>query len=348
VRLRRAPCDAADAADSCGVAAPAIPRWRGLVKSIAAPHWTVAFFLLMAAGALWVAEGGANPTLATLPPLTLLVLNLLAAIVTTPRFRSDVPLLTFHLALLAFVVLLVLARLTYLDATTTLAEGATFTGQLHRESHGALHGSGLANLRFRNEALTEVSNSSDRRTHNQVRWWDGTGASYSAEIGQDRPLILDSYRIYPTRRGFVPQFLWEAANGGAEYGTVQLDYVGSDGFASAAAWQLPSGPEVWVMLDMEAVKRAEAVKRVVPGAAKATYGLILRVQGKRYELRPGESIELPGGRLTYAQLGSWVGYRITYDATMPWLVATILAGIASLVWFYAVRLRPTTSKESFQ
>lgn len=326
---------------SCDTAETARPMtgWRGAVKALAAPRWTIVFFVLMAAGALWVAEGGGNPTMATVPPLTLLVLNLLAAIISTPRFRADLPLLTFHLALLAFVVLLIIARLTYLDATATLTEGTSFTGQTNRESRGPLHRANLADLRFRNEGLLAAPGARERRTSNEVRWWDETGASHAAAIGQDRPLVLDGYRIYPTRRGFAPKFLWHPDGKGAEFGTVHLDYVGSDGFASSAAWQLPDGPEVWIMLDMEAVKQAEGTKRVLPGAGKAAYPLTVRVAGKRFELQPGETADIPGGRLTYAQLGSWVGYRISYDPTMPWLIATVVAAVGSLLWFYGVRMR---------
>lgn len=340
MKLRSSPPTAAATAGR----QPAPRGWRGIVKEIAAPRWTVVFFLLMAAGALWVAEGGGDPTVAMLPPLSLLVLNLLAAIISAPRFRADLPLLTFHLALLAFVVLLVAARLTYLDATATLTEGETFTGKVNRESRGPLHRTALADLRFRNDGLTAAHDDRERRTHNEVRWWDESGGSHAAVIGQDRPLVLDGYRIYPTRRGFAPKFLWQPADGGMEFGTVHLDYVDSGGFASSAAWQLPAGPEVWVMLDMEAIKRAEGTKRVVPGAANAAYPLLLRVHDQRIQLHPGESINIPGGRLTYTQLGSWVGYRISYDPTMPWLIASVIGGVASLLWFYAIRLRPARKK----
>ncbi len=341
MRLRTAPSEPASLAHA------ALSRfgWRRIVKEIAAPKWTVVFFLLMAAGALWVAEGGGNPTMATVPPLSLLVLNLLAAIVSTPRFRTDLPLLVFHLALLAFVVLLVAARLTYLDATTTLDQDASFTGKLHRERSGPLHRGELSALRFRNEGLIALPADGEHRIHNMVRWWDASGASQAADIGQDRPLLLNGYRIYPTRRGFAPKFMWQSAQGSMEFGSVHLDYVGSDGYASSAAWQLPGGPEAWIMLDMESIKRSEGTKRVVPGAERATYPLLVRVEDKRVVLHPGESIELADGRLTYAQLDTWVGYRISYDPTMPWLIATVVAAVGSMCWFYWLRMRPSRNRE---
>lgn len=333
-----------DLAGSAGAPALAKRGWRSVVKEIARPRWTVLFFLIMAAGALWVSEGGGNPTMATVPPLTLLVLNLLAAIVSTPRFRADLPLLTFHLALLAFVVLLVAARLCYLDATFTLSDGGTFIGKVNRETRGPLHGNDLAALRFQNDGLID-SNDGDRRINNSVRWWDTAGNSHVVEIGQDRPLVLDGYRIYPTRRGFAPKFFWQGNDGRAEFGNVQLDYVGSDGFGSSAAWRLPGGQDVWVMMDMEAIKRTEGTKRVVPGAQRAAYPLVLRMEDARYEVKPGESIDLPGGRLVYAQLDTWVGYRISYDPTMPWLIATVVAAVGSLLWFYGIRMRPARTRE---
>ena len=77
----------------------------------------------------------------------------------------------------------------------------------------------------------------------------------------------------------------------------------------------------------------------MPGATRAAYPLTVRVHGRRFELQPGETADVPGRRLTYAQLGSWVGYRISYDPTMPWLIATVVAAVASLLWFYGVRMR---------
>ncbi len=318
------------------------PR-RDISSALASPRLTVAFFLLMAAGALWVAQGGANATLATVLPLGLLVLNLAAAIVSNPRFRADLPLLLFHLALLALVALLALARLIYFDGATILTAGTAFEGNLVKDSRGPLHGDGVGSLRFANEGFTEnfPERGKYRSTYNRVRWWDGAGQSHLAEIGDDRPLILDGYRIYATgRRGFSPLFHWQPAAGEAGHGTVQLPDSGTEGLGPATSWPLPSGPQAWVMLNLEATPAPQpGEQRDGLGGRAIPHHLVLRVDERRVELRPGETAELGAGRLTYVRLDSWMGYRIVKDPTEPWLVATVLVGIASLLWFYARLLR---------
>ncbi|HEY3326500.1 MAG TPA: hypothetical protein VGK14_04950 [Novimethylophilus sp.] len=312
-------------------------------RALASPRLTVSFFVLMAAGALLTVHGDADPTLAMLPPFALLALNLAAAIATNVRFRADLPLLFFHLALLALVALLAVARLTYFDGATILTSGTAFEGNLVRDQRGPLHGDAVRSLHFGNEGFTEnfPERGKFHATYNRVRWWDEEGKSRFAEIGDDRPLVLDGYRIYATsRRGFSPLFYWQPATGAAGYGTVQLPDSDSAGLGPTTEWPLPNGPKVWVMLELDAPSAQLRVgQRADLGAQKMRHHLVLRVGERRLELRPGESVDVDGGRLTYVRLASWMGYRIVYDPTEPWLVATVIVGIVSLLWFYARLLR---------
>ena len=316
---------------------------RDLADMLASPRLTVAFFLLLAAGSLWVAQGGGNATVATVLPLSLLVVNLVASITTQARFRADLPLLLFHLALLALVALLALARLIYFDGATILTTGTAFEGDLVKDSRGPLHGDGVRSLRFANEGFTESfpERGKYHATYSRVRWWDAAGQSHLAEIGDDRPLILDGYRIYATqRRGFSPLFLWQPTAGEAAYGTVQLPDSDAGEVGSATSWALPSGPQAWVMLKLNAAPQPQpGEQRSGLGAHEVSHQLVLRVGEQRIELRPGGTAELDGGRLSYVRLDSWMGYHIVRDPTEPWLVATILVGIGSMLWFYARLLR---------
>ena len=316
---------------------------RSVPRLLASPYLTVSFFLFMAIGSLWAAQGGGDATLATLLPLSLLVVNLAASLKTQARFRADLPLLLFHLALLSLVALLALARLIYFDGATILTAGTAFEGNLVKDARGPLHGDGVRALRFANEGFTEnfPQRGQYHSTYNRVRWWDDAGQSHVAEIGDDRPLVLDGYRIYATgRRGFSPLFHWQPAVGDAGYGTVQLPDSNTEGLGPATAWPLPSGPQAWVMLNLEAASAPQAgVQRLGLGESEIRHHLVLRVDEQRMALRPGETVAIGGGRLTYVRLDSWMGYRIVKDPTEPWLVATILVGIASLLWFYARLLR---------
>lgn len=309
---------------------------RGATR-LASPKLSVVFFASMAAGSLAVTELAWPATWAVLPPLFLLGLNLCAAVVTQPRFRSDFPLLVFHLALLALVLLFALARLTYFEARTNLIANTAFDGDLRGIEQGPLHGGGISSLRFANEGVSEdrVGYGKYVATDNRVRWWDARGVERVSEIGDDRPLVLEGYRIYTTRnRGFAPVFAWQPTGGPVEYGGVQLRDMGQGGFTPDAGWQLPKGPDIWAMIEPLATPGQNA-SGADPGADQRDRRLVVRIGETRYPLRAGESIELAAGRLTYVELRSWMGYRISYDPIAPWLLATLGVGIGSLIWIYA-------------
>ncbi|WP_156822026.1 cytochrome c biogenesis protein ResB [Azoarcus sp. KH32C] len=316
---------------------------------LASPKLSAAFFVVMAGCALWARIPERSATLAMLLPFSLLTANLLAAIVTNRRFRADLPLLVFHLALLALVVTLVVARLTYFEGQATVTGGTAFDGKLISETSGALHSRRLDDLRFTNLGFTE--NYPERghyhATYNRVRW-RADGATHTADIGDDIPLILAGYRIYTTRhRGFSPVFRWQKTDGTDELGTVQLRDSNNGAFAGANEWQLPDGRQAWLMVDIEAPSEEQtgAHVRANLGAGSDTDRLILRVGDERHTLSPGEQLVLPEGTLTYVRLDSWMGYRIVADPTKPWLIGTIAVAVISLVWFYSrIVFRPLSAK----
>lgn len=322
-------------------------RGRGGLRRLAAPRYSVAFFLLTAVGALAVAEAGAAATWAMAVPFGLFLLNLLAALLTHPRFRLDLPLLLFHLALLALVLLFVLGRLTYMDGIVPVTRGAMFDGALVQVEHGPLHPGIPAQLRFRNDGFVDSfpPNGNEFRTDNRVRWWAVDGQAQAAEIGDDRPLVIAGYRIYATRRGFAPYFLWEEPSGRAEYASLQLGSVGPDGRFAGASWRLSGGAEMWVGLHHVVRPPARGSHRIDLGARDVTTPVVVRVGEQRHELLPGQSMALAGGRLTYVRLDAWLGYRIVYDMTTPWMIGCVLLGVVSLIWFYVKRVFAASEAE---
>ena len=315
------------------------------LERLASPWLSVAFFLLSAAGALATAYQWSDATLLMALPFALLGLNLGAAIATHARFRADAPLLLFHLALLALVLLFIYGRLTYFDGLAAVTRHTAFDGQFEREDHGPLHGEGFRTLSFANEGFVERDPSGQyRNTLNRVRWQDAdTGRWLSAEINNDRPLLLGDYRIYPTTRnqGFSPRLSWQAAAGGpAELGTVQLPPPPAvpEDFPRGIKWSLADGTELWTHLRTTVPKEVFA-RQANLGVDSLDHVLVIRQGEARYELRPGESAALAGGRLSYLSLDSWIGYRVTGDPSGPWQVATILVAVGSMIVFYVRRLR---------
>lgn len=316
-------------------------RAHRALLGLAAPRWMLAFFIFAAVSALVSIRYPDAITTAWVPPLAMFAVSLLAAIATNARFRRDPLLLGLHLGLLALVVMIALARLTYLDGMVSLTDGTTFPGQLDVDRRGPLHPGHVERLRFSNEGFIEDYTRADRwrTTRNQVRWWDAQGTSHFAEIGDDEPLVLGAYRIYTTfNRGYSPVLIWHPSDGLPQQGTVQLR--ADTDFGQANEWQPQGGPPIWIMLETdEPVALQRGQRRHNLGASGLRHSLVVRTGNLRETMRPGDTLDLPGGRLTYVELGTWMGYRVVYDYAMYWIASSAAVVVLCMIAFYARLLR---------
>lgn len=283
--------------------------------------------------AIYKFDHGAAPWLAA--PLLLLAVNLIAAVATNGVFRKQMPLLVFHLALIVLVLLAAVGRLTYLKGNAEITEGAVFAG-LKDVDAGPLHGGRLAEVAFVNEGfdIEYMAGPVLDRIVNRVRWRDGRGDERVAEIGHNIPLTLYGYRIYPTsNKGFAPVFVWRPAAGQPVLAAVHLPSYPAHASGQALAWR-PHGAaeELWVMLDIaETLIHDDKPSHFrLPSSRK----VVLRRGETRTEMQPGERIALPDGQLEYQGLRTWMGYRVYYDWTIPWMLAACAVAIASLSWHF--------------
>ena len=312
-----------------------------MTRHLASPYLTALFFPLIAVGALMAANGYATPTVMMIVPFGMLAINLCAGIITHARFRADTWLLVFHLALLCLVLLFVLARLTYFEGQGVVTRGTWFDGHMVRVEAGPLHGERYRQLRFSNAGFVERSavGPYSGSLINQVEWLDPAFGDVprSRQIADDRPLILEGYRIYPSSmRGFSPRLIWRPDVGAEERGALPLPPPGKGDFNRGASWILSSGHELWAMIHAQ-VSPPE-YDRSNLDADKIAHTLVIRDGDARLELKPGESGRLPGGVMTYVQLDAWQGYHIVHDPTRPWLVAAVVVAVFSLVAYYGRRL----------
>ncbi len=265
----------------------------------------------------------------------------LAALLTQPRLRADFALFVFHLALLALLALAALGRLATLTGTLELAQGEVFDGQLLTREAGPLHPDRLSRLRFVNDGFTIDYAEGWRRgrTANDVRVFGDDGRVASVRIGDIDPLVLEGYRFYTTpNKGFAVVLRWVPRDGRpAERGTVHLPAYPMHEHRQAQSWRIPgTAREAWVMLDLEApaIDPTRASSFRVPGAHR----LVLVTGADRRELRPGDTVALPEGLLVYEGLTAWMGYKVFYDPTLPWLLAAAAVAILALSAFFWRRL----------
>jgi hypothetical protein len=306
-------------------------------RALASLRLTLVALVFFAGGILYAYFSGEHTTLALVPPLLLLSVNLIAAVATNPVFWRSGPLLLFHLALIGIILLVALGRLSYLKGRLELADGEEFSGVLSEVDAGVWHRSRLDKVFFSNEGFRISYDQGVQRgkTRNAVRYIDAGGREQRTEIGDQTPLVLEGYRFYTSpNKGFAPAFLWYPAVGGApQLGTVHLPSYPIHEYNQARDWLLPGTDiKVWtalqfneILLDPEAPSEFKLPQR---------YKLIVRIGELRREMQPGEAIDLPQGRLVYDGLRTWMGYTVFYDWTIHWLLAACVLAVSALGWHF--------------
>ncbi|MFL6565503.1 MAG: cytochrome c biogenesis protein ResB [Burkholderiales bacterium] len=305
------------------------------MKALASLKLTAAALALLAAGVLWAYFERVQSVPALVAPMALLAVNLGCAILVNPKFRAQLPLLVFHVALLVLVLLAAAGRLTYLNGRLELSTGEAFTGELLDAEQGPLHRPRLAQAAFVNEGFEIDYAPKWKRleTRNVVRWRTVRGEE-TGIIGDQTPLVLEGYRFYTTsNKGFAPVFVWQRAGAPAERGSVHLPPYPVLQFAQQVQWTPPGaerGVTVRLPLDEELIDYERASGFRLPPRRDVE----LVVDGRVHVLAPGASLELADGRLRYDGLTTWMGYVVFFDWTLPWLAAAGALAAAALGWHF--------------
>jgi cytochrome c biogenesis protein ResB len=313
-----------------------------LILALASLKFTPVGLILLGVAAIPVFDSQYGATMWLAGPLLLLAVNLICAVATNGVFRKQMPLLVFHLALIALVLLAAAGRLMYLKGTAELTEGTAFTGLKSREA-GPLHIDRVADVHFVNDGFRIDYMAGPILDHlvNRVRWAGGDGTERVADIELNKPLTLLGYRIYPTsNKGFAPVFLWQLQGGEALLASVHLPSYPAHATGQAETWRLPgTQEEVWLMLEVEEglIADDKPSQFRLPAQRK----LVLRHRDQRMELQPGQRISVAGGTLEYRELRTWMGYRFYHDWTIPWMLAACALGAVSLSWHYWRRFAST-------
>lgn len=311
---------------------------------LASLNLTLAGLAALAVGVALYAASATPHAALVIAPLALLTLNLAAAIGTNGLFRRDMPMMVFHCALLAIVVLAAAGRLTHFKGQVELAEGEVFDGQVTVVEAGALHRGALERVRFVNDGFTIRYAPGLKRaeTRNTLRVFDESGGVTAKVIGDNEPLQSHGYRFYTSfNKGFSLIFRWfPRTGGGAERGTVNLPAYPANEHRQALEWKLPAnGPRLWTQLQFD--------KPPLDPEAETTFRkpeahrVVLRIGTARWELEPGQQVAIDQGVLAYEGLTTWMGYTVFYDWTMPWLIAACLTAIAALAWHFTRKFART-------
>ena len=273
-------------------------------------------------------------------PALLLITNFLLAVALRGILRNSLSLMVFHFALILLVALAFAGRMSYFQGTLELAEGEAFSGdpgQIENVEQGPWHRYGLADAEFANLGFRINYHEGVKRdwTVNRIALMSGEDVERVIEIGDHVPLVVGHYRFYTTHnKGFAPVFEWRPAESDLVLaGNIHLPAYPINEYRQALEWQLPAGgPRLWTQLkiDDNLLPEDRPFEFTVPGRHR----LVVRVGEQRFELSPGERIALDEGVLEYRELTAWMGYKIAYDWTRPWMLATAVIAILSLFAHY--------------
>lgn len=280
-------------------------------------------------------------------PTGLLILNFLLALATRDILKNNWPLMIFHFALIALVLLVFMGRMSFFKATLELAESEEFTGQLENVQQGPWHRFGLSATRFTNLGFQIRYHAGIKRdkTVNQLLLTTPDGLQQPLEIGDHEPLIIGHYRFYTSHnKGYAPVFEWQPfASSARVVGSIHLPAYPTHEFRQALQWTIPgTDTELWAFLKIEENVLPE--DREFNFQVPQQHRLVLRYQDQRHALRPGDELELPGGILRYQKLSTWMGYKVDYDWTRPWLLATALIGLLGLFVHFIVKFNLVARK----
>lgn len=328
-----------------------LAEWLGSLK------FTLAAMILFAAAVLFSYSLPISVSWAISPPLFILAVNLLAAVVTNPLFRKETGLLVFHLALISLAIFAGLSRLTYLRGNVEITEGLVFDPALADVDSGPRHNFKLDSVRFVNEGfkINYDEGPIRRDTYNHITWYDDNGASHSQIIGDDYPLVIKGYRFYTTaNKGFAPIFTWYPETGSGSAGGSE-PITGSVHFPSyptyrkeqSKVWKGPGGMEIMTKLLFDEViidpKKPSGFR--LPKDKR----VLVQVRKKSMVLKQGDSIkldDLPKGRLVYREMRTWMGYFIFYDWTTTWMLASCGVAVIGLALHYYGRFSRTSWLEA--
>jgi len=277
-------------------------------------------------------------------PFAVLFVNLIAALATNAALRRRGGLLGFHLALAALALLVAADRLMAFYGHVEVTEGAAFDPDLVEASAGPLHLWTLDRVRFAQGGfdIAYAPRMKRQDTVSEIFVPDGGAGWARVLVGDDTPLIAGGYRFYTSfNKGFAPLLTYVGQDGRAQSGAVHLPSYPLNYFKQGNEWVLPGTEErvkLWLHLPEPVYAEDLAWRFRKPDDAR----LVVIDGEQRHELRPGDVLPLRGGTLRYDELRGWMGYTISYNPLVPWMLAAAALGVLCLAWHVAGRLRRTS------
>lgn len=321
-----------------------------LLAGIASLKLTLPGMGLLLIGVLVSYRAGAVSAWWVAAPLLLLAVNLAAAIAVQPKFRRQPALLTFHLALLAVLALGAIERLSYFHGRVELLVGEAFdAASVQAQAQGPLYRRGrLQRVSFVQGDYTVAYAPSLSRGETRSRVFLPDRAGTSTEFGDTHALSLAGFQFYTTsNKGYAAMLTWIGGDAAARRGAVHFPSYPLRDWKQTNTWSTPAGTDITLELTLPRTTPDDRAWLLDSRhAANMQSTLTARWDSQRVSIRAGEWIALPGGRMRFDGLRMWMGYHISFNPLLPWLLAAGAVGVAGLSWHFWRRLwsRPLTTE----
>jgi cytochrome c biogenesis protein len=282
-------------------------------------------------------------------PLSVLAINLFAALVVRHAFRQQAALLLFHVGLLGVLLLVAANVLMRFDGSVEVVEGTAFdVAVVNDRGRGWLHPDRLDRVDFSQGPLEvrylsglERDTTRSRVVVNQL---DGT--TTERNIGDRQGFTSHGYRFMTTHnKGYSLLVLWREVDGRETFGVVNFPSYPRFDWKQVNGWTTPAGETLTLEL-----KLAERIPEEGPWMLRSR-GVDFEVGiagGARTEktIGPGQSLALAGGEITIVDLRLWMGYRIDYNPLLPWLLAAAFLSLGALAVHMAQKFRVPRATQS--
>jgi cytochrome c biogenesis protein len=279
-------------------------------------------------------------------PLSLLVVNLLAALLVRQAFRRQGALLLFHVGLLGVLLLVTAGILLRFDGSVEVVEGTAFdAAAVTVRDRGWLHPERLGHVRFTQGPLEVNYLSGLRRdtTHSRVALSRADGREVRRDIGDRQGFTSRGYRFMTTfNKGYALLVLWRDAAGRERLGTVNFPSFPEFEWKQINEWVTPAGDSL--TFELRPAQRVATESAWSLRSRGVDYAVGIRDEAQRTAtIRPGQSLAVPGGEITIVDLRLWMGYRIDYNPLLPWLLAAAFLSLAALAVHTVQKFRPATA-----
>lgn len=269
----------------------------------------------------------------TMLPFTLLFANLLAALATSARLKSQPILFAFHSALVVLMLVIGLDRLNSMSGRVEITEGSMFDAANVKAEVGLFHRLRLDEIKFLQGPfeITYAPGMNRRETESIIRIPQQDGTWNEVRVGDDTPLVFGAYRFFTTHnKGFAPVLTYVSASGEAQTGAIHLPSYPANDSKQGLVWTPPGAAKplkVWLHIPEPVFEANKAWKFVKPVNTR----LVLIDGEERHELQVGEVVTLGPAQVRYDGLRSWMGYTVVAQTLAHWIAAAALIACLTLL-----------------